>query len=103
MDCKYTCFDRVMHLVQKLKVEDKTECIDIIINDGFSDFLDYCVKHGCFNEAQAMTLYDGIVMWEDLDGTYWEEDKEKLYQLYRAVGITKFMIDAFCKLYPERC
>lgn len=103
MDCKYTCFDRVMHLVKPLREKDKTECIDIIINDGFHDFMDYCEEKGCFNKYQAHTLCDGIIMWEDLDGNYWEEDREKLLKLYDAVGIEQHMIHKFCEMYPDRC
>lgn len=51
MDCKYTCFDRVMHLV-----------------------IDFGVENGCFTKIQTNILYDGIVMWEDLDGNYYEND-----------------------------
>jgi hypothetical protein len=31
-------------------------------------------------------------MWEDLDGNYWEEDYDKLHELYDKVGITEDVI-----------
>lgn len=46
---------------------------------------------------QSYTLYDGIVMWEDLDGNYWEEDYDKLHELYDRVGITEEVFEQFTK------
>ena len=74
MECKVTCFERVMHLVGELPKNKLKEGVEVIQEYSFQDFLDYCVENGCFTEEQSNTLYDGIVMWEDLDGIYWEED-----------------------------
>lgn len=58
-------------------------------------FPDFCVENGCFTKSQAATLYEGIVMWEDLDGNYWEENPEKLATLYEAVRVTKEALDTY--------
>ena len=95
MDCKVTCFDRVMHLVKELPKDKYKEAVKIIQEDGLSEFLVFCVENGCFSEIQSYTLYDGIVMWEDLDGNYWEEDYIKLQELYDKVGITEEVFEQF--------
>ena len=68
MECKVTCFERVMHLVGELPKNKLKEGVEVIQEYSFQDFLDFCVENGCFTEEQSNTLYDGIVMWEDLDG-----------------------------------
>lgn len=98
MDCKYTCFDRVMHLVKPLPKDCYEEAIEIIHEYSFQDFLDFCIEHSCFTKAQSDTLYDGIVMWEDLESNYWEEDYDKLHKLYDKVGITEEVFDMFVKI-----
>ena len=92
MECKVTCFDRVMNLVMPLPKDKHKEAVEIIQEWSFQDFLDFCIENGCFTEMQSYTLYDGIVMWEDLDGNYWEEDYDKLHELYDKVGITEDML-----------
>lgn len=89
MECKVTCFDRVMNLVMPLPKDKQEEAVDIINNWTFQDLLTFCVDNGCFTEMQSYTLFDGIVMWEDLDGNYWEEDFDKLDELYEKLGITE--------------
>lgn len=95
MECKVTCFDRVMHLVEELPKDKYKEAVEIIQEYNFIDFLDFCVENNCFTEAQSTTLYEGIVMWEDLDGNYWEEDYDKLHELYDKVGITEEVFEQF--------
>ena len=95
MECKVTCFERVMYLVKPLPEDKLKEAVEIIQEDSFQDFLDFCVENGCFMKPQAATLYEGIVMWEDLDGNYWEENPEKLATLYEAVGVTKEALDTY--------
>ena len=60
-------------------------------NYTFQDLLDFGVEVGCFDQISAYTLYDGIVMWEDLEGNYFEEDYDKLHMLYEKMGITKYL------------
>jgi hypothetical protein len=112
MDCKVTCFERVMHLVKELPKDKYEEAIEIIQDCSFEDFLDLCIENNCFTKEQSSTLYDGIVMWEDLDGNYWEEDYDKLYELYDKVGITEDVLEQFTedsnvnerqKIYDEMC
>ena len=92
MDCKVTCFDRVMNLVKELPNDKKIEMCELITDYGFQDILDFGIENGCFSKEQASTIYDGIVMWEDLEGNYYEEDEDKLSDLYEQMGITVEMI-----------
>ena len=94
MECKVTCFDRVMHLVESLPEDQLKEAVSIIEDYSFQDFLDFCVENGCFSKEQSQTIYEGIVMWEDLEGNYWEKDVGKLIELYEKAGITE---DVFTK------
>lgn len=89
MECKYTCFDKVVYSISKMPEEKIREAVKIVQDLGFEDFLDFCVENDCFTEEQKSTIYDFIIMWENLDGNYFEEDEEKLIRLYEAVGITK--------------
>lgn len=95
MECKVTCFDRVMHLVKELPKNKLKEAVEIIQEYSFEDFLEFCVDNNCFTKEQSSTLYEGIVMWEDLDGNYWEEDYDKLHELYDKVGITEDVLTQF--------
>lgn len=97
MDCKVTCFERVMHMITPLPESSYEEAVEIIQECSFEDFLNFCIENYCFTEMQSYTLFDGIVMFEDLDGNYWEEDNDKLLALYDAVGIT----DEVFKKYSE--
>ena len=95
MECKVTCFDRVMHLVVELPKDKHKEAVEIIQEYSFIDFLEFCVENNCFTKAQSNTLYEGIIMWEDLDGNYYEEDYDKLHKLYDKVGITEEVFEQF--------
>lgn len=93
--CRYTCFDRVLHLIKP--VEDEEILKDIVYlmqNDGLSALLDYLVEKKVISQGHADVVYDGVIMWEDLDGNYYEEDKDKLDRFYEALGITE---EIFCK------
>lgn len=92
MKCIYTSFDRVIYTIEKLNYKKLKEACELIQESGLEDFLDFCVENGCFSKEQSQTLLDFILMWEDLDGNYYEEDEEKLVRLYEAVGITKEML-----------
>ena len=89
MKCTVTCFDRVLHLVKELPQEKLQEAVEIAQEYSFYETLEYFVECGCFTKEQLSTLYEGIVMWEDLDGNYWEEDYDRLMALYEAVGLTE--------------
>ena len=97
MECKITCFDRVMHIVKELPKEKYEDAVEIIQEYSFEDFLEFCVDNGCFTKEQSNTLYDGIVMWEDLDGNYWEEDYDKLQDLYETLGLTEEVFEKYMK------
>ena len=101
MDCKYTCFDRVIHLTKKLPEEKLREAYEITIEDGLVEFLDFCVEHNCFSKEQSDVLYYFIVKWEDIDGNYWEEDYDKRDELYDAVGLTREVCDRIAEEIEE--
>lgn len=92
MDCKYTSFDKVIHSTKELPDCAKEEAVEIIKDGSFAMFLGFCVENGCFTQKQSEVVYCFIAMWEDLDGNYWEEDREKLLRLYDKVGITEEML-----------
>jgi len=96
MECKYTCFDRVMHLVKSAETEQQLkDLVSIIQEDGLSALLDYAVQEGLMTEAQSHTIFDGIVMWEDLDGNYYEEDHDKLMLLHERLGVTEQVFNLY--------
>lgn len=76
MECKVTCFQRTMHTVKSIRSDKQhilAEACDIVQNYTFQDLLDFGVEVGCFDQISAYTLYDGIVMWEDLEGNYFKK------------------------------
>ena len=89
MDCKITCFERVMNLVVELPKDKQKEAVEIIQEYSFEELLEFCVENKCLTKGQSSTIYDGIIMWEDLDGNYYEEDCDKLYLFYDKIGITE--------------
>lgn len=95
MKCKYTCFDRVIHLTKKLSNNKLNEAMKIIQDSNFEDLLDFCEENGCFTKEQASTILDFVIMWEDLESNYFEEDEEKLIRLYEAIGITKEIFESY--------
>ena len=92
MRCTYSCFDRVIYSIKMLSKKEIKEACKLIKDSNLEDFLDFCVKNNCFSKEQAQTCLDSILMWEDLDGNYYEEDEGKLIRLYEAVGINKEML-----------
>lgn len=90
MECKYTCFDRVMHLVKPAQTKkQKKDLVFIIQQDSLAALLDYSVQEKLMTEEQSHTIYDGIIMWEDLEGNYYEEDYDRLMMLHEKLGITE--------------
>lgn len=91
MDNKYTAYDRIIHIIEKLPEDKITEAIEIIQEDSFQDLLDFCVEQNCFTQAQATTLYDFTIVFDSLDDNYHEFDRQKLLTLYDAIGIPENM------------
>ena len=56
MDYKYTAYDRIIHITEKLPKDKISEAIEIIQEDSFQDLLDFCVEQNCFTQAQATTF-----------------------------------------------
>lgn len=99
MECKYTCFDRVMHLVKPAtKKRQLKDLVYLIQEDGLPALLDYAVQEKLITKDQASTIFDGMVMWEDLEGNYWEEDHDKLMQLHEKLGVTEDVFKKYMKL-----
>ena len=101
MECKVTCFDRVLNLVKPLPENKRREAVEIIKEYGLQDLLEFCIENGCCTILQSYTLYDGIIMWEDLDSNYWEEDYDKLHKLYDKLGITEDILDKYTNITDE--
>ena len=96
MECPYTCFDRVMHLVKPASKRRQIKDIVYLIQyDGLNALLDYCVQEELMTSLQSHTIFDGIVMWEDLDGNYYEEDHDKLMLLHERLGITQEVFNKY--------
>ena len=95
MLCTVTCFDRVLNLVQPLPENKLKEGVEVATEYSFQDMLDFGVENNCFTEAQSSTLYDGIVMWENLEDGYWEEDYDKLHLLYDKMGMTEEVFEKY--------
>ena len=91
MDYKYTAYDRIIHITEKLSKDKISEAIEIIQEDSFQDLLDFCVEQNCFTQAQATTLYDFTIVFDSLDDNYHEFDRQKLLTLYDAIGIPENM------------
>ena len=89
MECNVTCFERIMHIVKPFPEESLKEAYEITIDGCLHEFLEFGVEQGCFTKIQSYTLFACIVMWEDLEGNYWEEDHDKLMALYDKVGLTR--------------
>ena len=89
MDCKYTAYDRIIHITENLPKDKISEAIEIIQEDSFQDLLDFCVEQNCF--TQAITLYDFTIVFDSLDDNYSEFDRQKLLTLYDAIGIPEDM------------
>lgn len=95
MVCTVTCFDRVLNLVKPLPENKLKEAVEVATEYSFQDMLDFGVENNCFTEAQSSTLYDGIVMWENLEDSYWEEDYDKLHLLYDKMGMTEEVFEKY--------
>ena len=74
MDYKYTAYDRIIHITEKLPKDKISEAIEIIQEDSFQDLLDFCVEQNCFTQAQAITLYDFTIVFDSLDDNYHDFD-----------------------------
>lgn len=96
MECNYTSFDRAMHMVKPAEEERQLkDLVSIIQEDGLSALLDYAVQEGLITEPLSHTLFDGIVMWEDLEGNYYEEDHDKLMLLHEKLGVTEQVFETY--------
>ena len=89
MNCNYTCFDRILHLIKPLETKEKLkEAKEVYEEFSFSEFLDFLVEQNCFTEEVSQIIYAFIVKWENLEDNYWEEDPELLRELLDAIGLT---------------
>jgi hypothetical protein len=89
MNCNYTCFDRILHLIKPLETKEKLkEAKEVYEEFSFSEFLDFLVEQNCFTEEASQIIYAFIVKWENLEDNYWEKDPELLRELLDAIGLT---------------
>ena len=96
MDYKYTAYDRIIHITEKLPKDKISEAIEIIQEDSFQDLLDFCVEQNCFTQAQATTLYDFTIVFDSLDDNYHEFDhllKHQHFPFHFLQQIVVFDID----------
>ena len=87
VECKYTSFDRVMNIVKELPKNKKNIAIEIAKENSFEDLLDFCVENKCFTMEQSNTIYDFIIMFENLEDSYYEEDTEKYLLFLDKIGL----------------
>ena len=86
-DCGFSALQRVMHNVQQVPDDKKEELFRLIADKGLQEVLDFGVENGLFSRLQSYTLYDGIVMWEDLEGSNCKEDPVKYSVLLEHMGV----------------
>ena len=92
MENTITYFDKTMYHVKPLPENKLKEAVEILLEDGFDDILDFCVENGCFTERMRTTLHDGIVVFRDYEENHWDTDEDKLFTLYDNVGLTEEVI-----------
>lgn len=89
MECPYTSFDVAIHNVILLPKNKLKDAVEVFQEYSLGEFINFCTENGCHSELDGYTIYDFIVMFEDLEGTYWEEDIYKLNLYLDSVGITE--------------
>lgn len=74
------CWDKCVSLVNPLATEDIAEGKEILIEDSFTEFFDFCKEKGCFpnNDIYTLIRYGVNVYGYD---NYFEEDTERKIQL----------------------
>lgn len=92
MECNYTTYDRIIYHIVPLKRQDLPEAIKIIKDQTLQDLVDFCKEKGIISKSQGETIIDFVLMWEDLDGNYYEEDEKRLLRFYEAIGIEEYMV-----------
>ena len=80
MDNLMNCWDKCVSLVNPLATEDIAEGKEILIEDSFTEFFDFCKEKGCFpnNDIYTLIRYGVNVYGDD---NYFEEDTERKIQL----------------------
>ena len=66
MDCKYTAYDRIIHITEKLPKDKISEAIEIIQEDSFQDLLDFCVSRIALHrlrQSHCMILLSFLTLW----------------------------------------
>ena len=80
MNSLMNCLDKCVSLVNPLAAEDIAEGKEILIEDSFTEFFDFCKEKGCFlnNDIYTLIRYGVNVYGDD---NYFEEDTERKIQL----------------------
>ena len=93
---KYTTFDVVMHNILPFQNEERLEnAVHICCIDSLPALLEYAADCRCIAHRDYFTILDGIRMYEDLSGDYWEDDLDKLMLLHEKLGITEEVFNKY--------
>ena len=88
-DCLYTTFDIMIHKIKPLPKNKLKEAVKIAQEYSLIDLIDFCAENNCYPENWKNTLFDFMIMFEDLEASYWEEDREKYLNFLESIGVTE--------------
>lgn len=75
--------------------EDLNTAISIM-DEPLIEYIDFLVeKHPELTKEDADILWEGIVMWNDYEGNYYEENDEMLVAMLEKTGVTKEAVEAY--------
>ena len=98
--CNYTAFDRIIYLTKPLLKNKLKEGANLLQDNSLCDLLDFCTENGCFSKEQAAIVEAFIMVFEDLDGTYWENHPENYTRLLDEIGLTRDIV-YLCTAYDD--
>lgn len=92
-----TMYGKICSMLKPIPEKDRTAAHEIMREDSLCDFVDFCIDKGCFSSlaTDQISYYrrfilDSIALIDaDPMENYYENDPEKLGQLYDAVGMTE--------------
>lgn len=87
-ECIYSSRDVALHQIKEISKENLKEAVKIYKEESFCDFLDFCQELGCFTEQVRTILYWSSLVYEDLEGSYFEEDLSKVNEILDNLGLT---------------
>ena len=87
MECNVTRFDKVLHYIEEVPADKKEELYELITDYSFTDVLDFAVENSILSRRDAQTVFDSIIMYEDFESNYFEEDEDKINAFYEKLGV----------------